>query len=92
MRPPDDSLASEAFGRLRLAMRSRCFKIGFWMFAVGCGPLLLVIVAASLGLTRDPNPNPVGFGIMAVFTFWPSVILMAIGFAKTRRQHGHWPR
>jgi hypothetical protein len=39
-------------------------------------------VLASLGLTKDPNPNPVGFGIMAFLTFWPSVILMIVGVAR----------
>jgi hypothetical protein len=32
---------------------------------------------------RVPNPNPVGFGILAFFTFWPSVILIVIGIART---------
>ena len=46
---------------------------------IGSGPLLGIIVAASLGLTRDPNPNPVGFGILAGLTFWPAIILIVIG-------------
>jgi len=43
-----------------------------------------VIALAGLGLTRDPDPNPVGFGILAFLTFWPSVILMIVGFVKSR--------
>jgi hypothetical protein len=58
---------------------TRVFRFGAVMFALGCGPLLAVIGLAELGLSADPNPNPVGFGIMAFFTFWPSVILMAVG-------------
>ena len=53
------------------------------LFVVGSGPLLITILLASFGLTRDPNPNPVGFGILAFLTFWPSVILIVIGIART---------
>jgi hypothetical protein len=38
---------------------------------LGSGPLLGIIVAAKLGLTHDPNPNPIAFGILAGLTFWP---------------------
>ena len=55
---------------------------GLILLAVGTGPLLLVIIAAELGLTRDPNPNPIGFGILAFFTFWPSVLMVAIGGSR----------
>jgi hypothetical protein len=62
---------------------SRLFWIGLASFVLGSGPLLITILLANLGLTRDPNPNPVGFGILAFFTFWPSVILIVIGIART---------
>jgi len=61
------------------------FLVGFVLFVVGSGPLLLTLTAAALGLTRDPNPNPVGFGILAFFTFWPSIILMVVGAVRARR-------
>jgi hypothetical protein len=41
--------------------------------------LLGIIVAANLGMTRDPNPNPIGFGLLAGLTFWPAVIMIVIG-------------
>ena len=65
--------------------RSRLFNAGALLFAVGCGPLLAVIAAAGAGLTADPEPNPVGFGILALFTFWPSVVLMLCGLAAAVR-------
>ena len=71
--------------RWRAALRNQLFLIGLSVFVLGSGPLLLVIAAASLGLTRDPNPNPVGFGIMAMFTFWPGLALMAVGFTRAAR-------
>lgn len=58
-------------------------KVGIGIFIIGSGPLLITMLLASLGLTSDPNPNPVGFGIMAFFTFWPSLILMIAGLVKT---------
>lgn len=60
-------------------LKNRLFKIGFWLFVLGCGPLLFIIVLASIGLWPDPNPNPIGPGILALFTFWPSVICMIMG-------------
>ena len=59
-------------------LRRRLFQVGLIGFVLGSGPLLLIIAASKLGLTDDPNPNPVMFGILAMFTFWPSVLLMAI--------------
>jgi len=61
----------------------RLLWIGLALFVLGSGPLLITILLASFGLTRDPNPNPVGFGILAFLTFWPSVILIVIGIART---------
>lgn len=66
--------------------RSRYFVVGALLFVLGTGPLLTVIVLANLGLTRDPNPNPVGLGILAFLTFWPSLILMVLGVLTGRRR------
>lgn len=47
---------------------------------------------SKLGLLSDPNPNPVGFGIMAMFTFWPGLVLILGGVLNVawnnRKQHG----
>jgi hypothetical protein len=64
--------------------KNRYFKIGFLLFLFGSGPLLVIIAAAKLGF-GDPNPNPVGCGILAFLTFWPSVILMILGIVTTAR-------
>ena len=61
----------------------RVFWIGLIMFILGSGPLLTVIMLAWLGVTKDPNPNPVGFGILAFLTFWPSVILIIVGAVQS---------
>ena len=66
--------------------QSKCFVTGALFVLLGSGPLLLVIVLASLGLTKDPNPKPVGFGILAFLTFWPGIILMLVGLLKSVRR------
>ncbi len=71
---------------------SRFFWIGLVLLCVGTGPLLIVILAAQLGLTRDPNPNPVGFGILALFTFWPSVLLIVVGIVSAFSRSSHFGR
>jgi hypothetical protein len=58
---------------------------GLILLAIGTGPLVVSILAAELGLTRDPNPNPIGFGILAFFTFWPAVFLIVFGAARVAR-------
>jgi len=57
------------------------------MFAVGCGPLLAFGLFVALGLNKDPNPNPVGLGMMAFFTFYPSLGLILIGLATSIARH-----
>ncbi|HEY7862973.1 MAG TPA: hypothetical protein VIE39_04900 [Thermoanaerobaculia bacterium] len=71
--------------RIRKLWSNRYFKIGVLLFVFGTGPLLAVIAAAKLGL-GDPNPNPIGCGILAFFTFWPSLILMILGIVTTARE------
>ena len=66
---------------------SRVFWVGVVLLVLGSGPLLTIILMAALGLTKDPNPNPVGFGIIAGLTFWPSVILMIVGAAQSWRRY-----
>ena len=68
----------------RLQFRlSRMLWSGLILLIVGTGPLLTVILLAWLGVTDDPNPNPIGFGILAFLTFWPSVILVILGVVQS---------
>jgi len=43
--------------------------------------LLSVIAAAKIGVLDDPNPNPVGLGILAACTFWPGLATAGVGVA-----------
>jgi len=64
---------------------NRLFKIGFWLLVLGSGPLLAIIVLASVGLWPDPNPNPIGPGMLCFLTFWPSVVCLVMGTVQVRR-------
>ena len=44
-------------------------KGGLAIAVIGSLPLLLVGIAAKVGLWPDPNPNPIGLGLL----FWLSV-------------------
>lgn len=52
---------------------------GLLLFALGTGPLLLIMLFAELGWSSDPNPNPIGPGLLAMCTVWPSLGLMVAG-------------
>jgi hypothetical protein len=62
-------------------------QIGFWLFAIGASPLFAIILVAEVGLWPDPDPNPIGPGLLFFFTFWPAVICLGIGaFQVWRKQ------
>lgn len=74
---------------MRRYFANRLCRIGAVLLAVGSGPLFGIIVAAKLGLWPDPNPNPIGPGLLAFLTFWPSLALIALGVLQVRRgDHG----
>lgn len=70
---------------LKRLWSNRWGKVGCVLVLVGWGPLLLIIVLAEIGLWPDPNPNPVGPGLLFFLTFWPAVICLLIGTVQTRR-------
>jgi hypothetical protein len=48
--------------------------------------LLLIISLAAIGLWPDPNPNPIGPGLLFAVTVWPAPICLGIGACKTLRK------
>jgi hypothetical protein len=64
---------------------NRLVRIGLVLLVVGSGPLFLIMLCAHLGLLADPDPNPVGAGMLCGLTFWPAVILLGIGTLQVRR-------
>lgn len=65
-------------------LESRWVRFGVGLLVVGAAPLVFIIVAAAVGLWPDPNPNPVGPGLLFFFTFWPAVICIIVGVIRVR--------
>jgi hypothetical protein len=59
---------------------SKLIRFGIGGLVLGSGPLLLAVAIAHL--RGDPNPNPVGPGMLAGLTFLPSLLCVAIGIYK----------
>ncbi len=64
----------------------KLFWIGLAILVLGTGPLVSITLAAMLGLTADPDPNPVGLGMLAGITFWPGIAVTAIGILQAVRR------
>lgn len=61
-------------------------RIGLGFVVCGWGPLLLIIFLAAVGLWPDPNPNPIGPGLLFFFTAWPAIICLGIGAVQVLRK------
>jgi hypothetical protein len=70
---------------MKAFLANRWSRIGIALVAVGWTPLLLIILLAEVGLWPDPNPNPIGPGLLFFFTAWPAIICLAIGVRQSRR-------
>ncbi len=62
--------------------RSRLFRLGIATLAVGCGPLLTILLAARIGLLADSDPNPIGPGLLAAISFWPGLMMVIFGWSR----------
>lgn len=62
---------------MRDYFRSWLVRIGLGLLVIGTGPLLAVVLFSS-----DPNPNPVGPGILAMLTFWPAIACLLGGIVQ----------
>ena len=56
---------------------------------LGWGPLLAIILLAGIGLWPDPNPNPIGPGLLFFFSFWPALACMLIGLVRVLKKRRH---
>jgi len=65
-------------------LRNRCIRIGLALVIFGWGPLAAIIVLAALGLWPDPNPNPIGPGLLFFVTSWPAVVCLILGAIQVR--------
>jgi len=56
----------------------KLFWTGMTLLAIGTTPLLAVIF-----FSRAPNPNPIGYGLLAFVTFWPAIIMIVVGWSRS---------
>ena len=66
-------------------LRSRWVRTGLVMLVLGSGPLWTIVLLADVGLWPDPNPNPIGPGLLFGLTFWPSFICLGVGIYRVQR-------
>ncbi|HEY7673030.1 MAG TPA: hypothetical protein VIC71_12500 [Gammaproteobacteria bacterium] len=66
--------------------QSSWVKTGLAIAVVGSLPLFLVVIADQLGLLADPDPNPIGFGLLFVLGVVLGSLLALIGVVWTHRQ------
>jgi len=71
---------------MKCCRKNRFLQIGFWLLVIGAGPLVGIILLAEIGLWPDPNPNPIGPGLLFFFTFWPAMLCLAIGAVQVWRE------
>jgi hypothetical protein len=69
---------------MRDYLQDRVVKIGLIILALGSGPLLGIIFLAKIGVWPDPNPNPIGPGLLMFLTFWPGVIALFSGLFRVK--------
>ena len=69
---------------MREYLRSVWIRVGLVLLVVGATPLLFIIATAAVGLWPDPNPNPVGPGLLFALTFWPAIICIVVGVIRVR--------
>ncbi len=61
-------------------------KLGLGLLVFGVGPLVAIVVLAAVGLWPDPNPNPIGPGLLACVSFWPGLICLIVGAVRVANQ------
>jgi hypothetical protein len=54
-------------------------RAGLAILLLGASPLVAIILAARIGLWPDPNPNPVGPGLLFLFSGVVATGCLAIG-------------
>jgi hypothetical protein len=59
-------------------------RVGLALLILGSTPLWGIILLAAVGLWPDPNPNPIGPGLLFFFTFWPANICLVIGVVRVQ--------
>ena len=67
-------------------LENRWIRTGAGLVVIGWLPLWAIVFLAAVGLWPDPNPNPVGPGLLFFLTSWPALICLGIGIVQVRRR------
>lgn len=65
-------------------LSSRWLWAGVALLLVGSGPLVIAVLYSKAH--GDLHPNPIGLGICAMFTFWPSLGMILAGLVAGYRR------
>ena len=76
---------------MRDYLTSGWIRAGLALLVLGSGPLWTIVLLAALGWWPDPDPNPVGPGLLFFFTFWPAIICLIVGVARVRAARRRGP-
>ncbi len=71
---------------MKAYLSNRWSKVGLGLVIFGWSPLWLIVFLSEIGLWPDPNPNPIGPGLLFFVTFWPAIGCLAIGGVQVWRQ------
>lgn len=63
-------------------LRSLWVRTGLVLLVLGSAPLVAIIIAAEIGLWPDPNPNPIGPGLLFFFSAIIATVCLAVGAIK----------
>ena len=67
----------------KIYWQSWLVKGGLAIAVIGSLPLLVVAIAAKIGLWPDPNPNPIGLGLLFAFSVALGSLLAIFGILWT---------
>ncbi len=70
---------------LKRLLASKLFRAGLIVTVVAYLPLISIILAAKVGILKDPNPNPIGPGLLAFTLSWVGLGLLVAGAVKALR-------
>jgi hypothetical protein len=71
---------------MRRYFSNTLIRIGLGLVVVGWLPLWGIVFLASIGLWPDPDPNPMGPGMLFYLTAIPAIVCLALGAVQVRRQ------
>lgn len=63
-------------------LRSPWVRAGLGLLVLGSAPLLGIVALAKLGLWPDPDPNPIGPGLLFLFLGFLGTIALAVGAVR----------